>query len=147
MIGALRTGRVWSFRDGRSWISRRWWSTGSGRCARCWVVRLRVFAPWKLNLDPGQRAIYAAAADQLDAGRGSELAVAGRRFRVVRVERLVRIGPDGPEGPRPSDYDPQPPSKVQEQRLREQGARTGDDEDEDKPIELDEDTQRLQTAR
>jgi hypothetical protein len=60
---------------------------------------------------------------------------------VVRVERLVRIGPDGPEGPRPSDYDPQPPVHVQEQRRRDQGS-VGDD-DEDAPIELDEDTQRL----
>jgi hypothetical protein len=85
--------------------------------------------------------VYTAAADQLDAGRGSELEVAGRRFRVVRVERLVRIGPDGPEGPRPSDYDPRPPAKAQEQQLGEQGEVTG--EDEDKPIELDEDNQRL----
>ena len=65
--------------------------------------------------------MYAAAADELDAGRRWELEVARRRFRVVRVERLVRIGPDGPEGPRPSDYDPQPPVKVQEQRRRGHG--------------------------
>jgi len=51
---------------------------------------LRVFGPWRLGLDPDQRAVYAAAADRLDAGLGSELEVAGRRFRVVRVERLAR---------------------------------------------------------
>jgi Family of unknown function (DUF5954) len=102
---------------------------------------LRVFAPWQLDLDQGQRAVYAAAADDLDARRGNEFEVAGRQFRVVRVERLVRIGPDGPEGPRPSDYDPQPPVKVQEQQLRERGVVP--DADENAPIELDEDTQRL----
>ena len=101
-----------------------------------------MFAPWQLCLDQEQRAVYAAAADELDAGRGCELEVAGRQFRVVRVERLVRIGPDGPEGPRPSDYDPQPPVKLQEQQLREHGV-VVDDEDENAPIELDEDTQRL----
>jgi len=85
--------------------------------------------------------VYAAAADELDAGRRWELEVARRRFRVVRVERLVRIRPDGPEGPRPSDYDPQPPVKVQEQRRRGHGAVSGDDEN--TPIALDEDTQRL----
>jgi hypothetical protein len=102
---------------------------------------LRVFGPWQLGLDPDERAVYAAAADLLDAERGNELEVAGHRFRVVRVERLVRIGPDGPEGPRPSDYDPQPPAKAHEEQLRGQGII--DDDDEDKPIELDADTQRL----
>ena len=45
-------------------------------------------------------------------------------------------------GPRPSDYDPQPPVKVQEQQLRDQGI-VVEDEDENAPVELDEDTQRL----
>jgi len=71
---------------------------------------LRVTAPRELRLDDPDRARYAAAADQLDAGRGSDVAAAGRRFRVVRAERLIRIGPDGPEGPRPSDPDPSCPS-------------------------------------
>src|SRR5690349_2355171 len=56
---------------------------------------LRVFGPWQLGLDPGQRAVYAAAADELDAGRGWELEVAGRRFRAVRVEQLCGSGRTG----------------------------------------------------
>ncbi|MFI1797958.1 DUF5954 family protein [Streptomyces sp. NPDC020379] len=106
------------------------------------AMGLRVMIPWHLGLTPEQRAPYMAAADRLDAERGDELEVAGRRFKVVRIERLVRIGPDGPEGPRPSDPDPQPPVMVQDRQLREQGVITGD-EDEDAPIELDEHTQRL----
>jgi hypothetical protein len=98
-------------------------------------------APWELGLDETERAVYAAAAGQLDAGRGSELAVAGRRFRVVRVERLIRIGPNGPEGPRPSDPDPEPPAMTQAQQLREQSGQTSGDED--TPIELDEHAQRF----
>jgi hypothetical protein len=81
---------------------------------------LRVMAPWQLDLDPGQRTVYDAAAEQMAAERADEITVAGRRFRIVRVERLVRIGPDGPEGSRPSGPDPQPPVKVQDQQLREQ---------------------------
>jgi hypothetical protein len=41
-----------------------------------------------------------------DATRRNGIAVAGRRFRIVRLERLAMIGPDGPEPPRPSDPDP-----------------------------------------
>jgi hypothetical protein len=105
------------------------------------AMHLRVMAPWKLKLGPEERAEYARAADRLDEERGDELEVAGRRFRVVRVERLVRLGPDGPEGPRPSDPDPQPPVMVQNQQLREQGLL--EDDDEDGPAELDEETQEL----
>jgi hypothetical protein len=47
--------------------------------------------------------------------------VDGCRTRIVRVERLVRVGPDGPEGPRPSDTDPELPTAVQEEQLREEG--------------------------
>jgi len=100
------------------------------------ALYLRVMAPWKLSLGPGEAAVYAAAADRLDAERSDEMEVAGRRFRVVRVERLVRIGPDGPEGPRPSDPDPQPPVMMQAQQLRGEGLLT--DQDDDAPIELDE---------
>jgi len=102
---------------------------------------LRVMAPWELGLDETERGVYAAAAGQLDAGRGNELAVAGRRFQVVRVERLIRIGPDGPEGPRPSDPDPEPPVMAQTQQSRQQGGQASGDED--TPIELDEDAQRF----
>lgn len=102
---------------------------------------LRVTIPWQLDLGPQERAVYAAAAGQLDAERADELAVAGRRFRVVPVERLVRVGPDGPEGPRRSDPDPQPPVMMQVEQMREQGVLT--DDDEDAPIELDEDAKRF----
>jgi Family of unknown function (DUF5954) len=97
---------------------------------------LRVTAPWQLKLDPGQRAAYDEAANQLDE-RGDELSVAGRRFRIVRVERLVRVGPDGPEGPRPSDPDPQPPV------LAGGLPAPGSTPEEDAPAELDEDGQRF----
>ncbi|TNY36245.1 DUF5954 family protein [Thermomonospora catenispora] len=50
------------------------------------------------------RAAYAAAADMMqDRRRRNDIAVAGRRFRIVRVERMVLVGPDGPETPRPCD--------------------------------------------
>jgi len=103
---------------------------------------LRIMAPWQLDLDPEQRAVYDAAADRMNEERADEITVAGRRFRIVRVERLVRIGPDGPEGSRPSDPDPQPPVKVHDQQLREQGL-IRDDEDENKPIELSHDAKRF----
>ncbi|WP_055552127.1 DUF5954 family protein [Streptomyces sp. NBRC 110028] len=111
------------------------------------ALEMRVLIPWKLGLEPAERAPYTAAADRLDADRGDELRVLGRLFRIVRVERLVRIGPDGPEGPRPSDWDPQPPIKLHDQQLREQGLLTDDDPDdegaEDDDIELDAHTRKL----
>jgi hypothetical protein len=106
------------------------------------ALYLRALAPWQLDLDDAARAAYAAAADRLDAERCDELAVAGRRFRVVRLERLVRVGPDGPEGPRPSDHDPQPPVLLHQQLLREQGLWPRDGE-EDLPDELDEAARRF----
>ncbi|MFI0914277.1 DUF5954 family protein [Streptomyces abikoensis] len=104
------------------------------------ALKLRVMIPWQRDLTPEERAPYTAAADRLDAARCDELEVLSLRCRVVRMERLVRIGPDGPEGPRPSDLDSTPPVKVQDERLRAQGA---DTDDEDAPIELDAPTQRL----
>jgi Family of unknown function (DUF5954) len=103
---------------------------------------LRIMAPWQLDLDIEQRAVYDAAAERMNTERTDEIAVAERRFRIVRVERLVRIGPDGPEGSRPSDPDPQPPVKVNDQQLREQGL-IRDDEDENAPIELSDDAKRF----
>jgi Family of unknown function (DUF5954) len=88
---------------------------------------------------PEERSLYAAAADRLDAERPSDLAVAGRRFRVVRVERLVRIGQTGPRGhvrPTPTRSHP---VMVQEQRLREQGLPIN----EGMPTGLDEDARRF----
>ncbi|WP_131743030.1 DUF5954 family protein [Actinomadura roseirufa] len=51
-------------------------------------------------------ADYAEAADLMaDETRRNGIAVAGRRFRIVRIERITLMGPDGPEPPRPNDYD------------------------------------------
>lgn len=82
---------------------------------------LRVTAPVVERLDDGQRAAYGRLADRIDAERCDEIEVDGCPTRIVRVERLVRIGPDGPEGPRPSDHDPELPTAVQQEQLREQG--------------------------
>ena len=55
---------------------------------------------------PGDLAACRAAADRLrDGTRRAEVAVLGRRFRVIRVDYVVRRGPDGPEPPRPSEQD------------------------------------------
>ncbi|MGP3949241.1 DUF5954 family protein [Streptomyces sp. 7N604] len=86
----------------------------------------REMGPRILRLDEVEQAQFAQAADRLDARRGNEIRVLGRRFRVVRVQQLIRVGPDGPEPPRPSDYDPYPPSEVQAQQLREEGALDAD---------------------
>lgn len=51
-------------------------------------------------------ARFAEAADLLeDETRRNGIAVAGRRFRIVRIERITLMGPDGPEPPRPTDFD------------------------------------------
>ena len=104
------------------------------------AVHLRITVPWKQDLDPDARAVYAAAADQLDAGRLDDLTVAGHPFRIVRVERLVRVGPDGPEGPRPSDFDPQLPVLAEDQPSADSPA---DDQDENTPLELDDNARRF----
>ncbi|MGP4025244.1 DUF5954 family protein [Actinomadura sp. 3N407] len=57
---------------------------------------------------PGDADIaqFAEAAELMeDETRRNGIAVAGRRFRIVRVERITLMGPDGPEPPRPSDFD------------------------------------------
>ncbi|MFG2779241.1 DUF5954 family protein [Streptomyces prunicolor] len=82
---------------------------------------LRVMAPVMEQLDEETRAEYGRLADRIDAERCDEIVIDGCRTRIVRVERLVRVGPDGPEGPRPSDPDPELPTAVQEQQLREEG--------------------------
>jgi hypothetical protein len=57
--------------------------------------------------DEAELAEYAEAAELMSgAGRHNGIAVAGRRFRIVRLERLTLMGPDGPEPPRPGDADP-----------------------------------------
>ncbi|MFC5754012.1 DUF5954 family protein [Actinomadura rugatobispora] len=58
---------------------------------------------------PGEAdlAEYTEAASLMaDPARRNGIAVAGRRFRIVRLERLTLMGPDGPEPPRPTDADP-----------------------------------------
>ncbi|MGP3977771.1 DUF5954 family protein [Streptomyces sp. 8N114] len=101
------------------------------------TMLLRVLAPAMHGLDEATRAAYKEAADRLDAERGVELRFAGRHLRLVRVERFVRIGPDGPEGPRPSDYDPDEPVMVQEERMRAEGwDPDAEDEPEDDDPEL-----------
>ncbi|TDC78079.1 DUF5954 family protein [Actinomadura sp. 7K507] len=51
-------------------------------------------------------AQFAEAAELMeDETRRNGIAVAGRRFRIVRVERITLMGPDGPEPPRPTDFD------------------------------------------
>ncbi|MFD0686909.1 DUF5954 family protein [Actinomadura fibrosa] len=55
---------------------------------------------------PETAAEYAEAADLMaDGTRRNGIAVAGRRFRIVRIERITLMGPDGPEPPRPTDFD------------------------------------------
>ncbi|WP_280724698.1 DUF5954 family protein [Kitasatospora sp. MAA4] len=104
-------------------------------------MRLRVTEPFELRMTPEQRAVYAEAADGLEAEQGCELTVDDRFLRIIRVERTVRFGPDGPEGPRPHDYDPEEPVMVQDARLRAQGLIP---DDEDAPIVLDESAKRFQ---
>jgi hypothetical protein len=106
---------------------------------------LRVMAPVLEHLDEEERAVYAAAADRLEAERSDEIEVAGCRTRVVRVERLVRIGPDGPEGPRPSDHDPEPPAEIQIERLRARGIVLDENEEgyEESLPELSEEVQEM----
>ncbi|WP_433468478.1 DUF5954 family protein [Spirillospora sp. CA-128828] len=49
---------------------------------------------------------FAEAAELMeDETRRNGIAVAGRRFRIVRIERITLMGPDGPEPPRPTDFD------------------------------------------
>src|SRR5690606_28565709 len=51
-------------------------------------------------------AQFAEAAELMeDETRRNGIAVAGRRFRIVRVERITLMGPDGPEPPRPPALD------------------------------------------
>ncbi|MBO2452512.1 hypothetical protein J4573_35850 [Actinomadura barringtoniae] len=55
---------------------------------------------------PGEEeaADYAEAADLLiDQSRRNGIAVAGRRFRVIRIERITLMSPEGPEPPRTAD--------------------------------------------
>ncbi|WP_329586119.1 DUF5954 family protein [Kitasatospora sp. NBC_01250] len=99
------------------------------------AVHLRVMAPIMHRLGPKERAAYTRAADRFEEERASDLKLAGRHWRIVRVERLVRFGPDGPEMSRPSDHDPELPVLEHDRILREAGELPDED---DAPIELDE---------
>ncbi|GAA0557447.1 DUF5954 family protein [Actinomadura livida] len=58
--------------------------------------------------NPGDAALaqFTEAADLMeDDTRRNGIAVAGRRFRIVRVERITLMGPIGPEPPRATDFD------------------------------------------
>ncbi|MWA01242.1 hypothetical protein F8568_012785 [Actinomadura sp. LD22] len=67
---------------------------------------LRDVAPAVEALGETDTAAYVEAAEVLaDEPRRNGIAVAGRRFRIVRIERITLLGPDGPEPPRPTDFD------------------------------------------
>ncbi|HUZ54753.1 MAG TPA: DUF5954 family protein [Streptosporangiaceae bacterium] len=74
--------------------------------------------PATLQPSPQERAAYQDAARLLERERRSQLTVARRRFRIIRVETAIRAGPDGPEPPRPSDHDPDPPLTKETAELR-----------------------------
>lgn len=56
-----------------------------------------------------ERAECEAAYELLDWEAVNEVAVNGRRYRIIRAQPFIRMGPDGPEPPRPTDPDPYPP--------------------------------------
>ncbi|WP_344270730.1 DUF5954 family protein [Actinomadura napierensis] len=67
---------------------------------------LRDVAPVVEGLGETDAAAYAEAAELLaEETRRNGIAVAGRRFRIVRIERITLMGPQGPEPPRPTDFD------------------------------------------
>ncbi|QKG26501.1 DUF5954 family protein [Actinomadura verrucosospora] len=67
---------------------------------------LRDIAPAVEALAETDADAYAEAAELLaDEPRRNGIAVAGRRFRIVRIERITLMGPQGPEPPRPTDFD------------------------------------------
>jgi uncharacterized protein DUF5954 len=55
------------------------------------------------------RIEFLAMAKLLDRERHDDLAVAGRRFRIIRVEQVIRMSAEAPEPPRPTDPDPRYP--------------------------------------
>lgn len=77
----------------------------------------------KTAADPGP---YFAAARVLDWERHDEFAVAGRRFRIIRVEQVLRMNLSEPEPPRPTDPDPRtsPPHRPEVLRLPASGAQS-----------------------
>ncbi|MDL4819910.1 DUF5954 family protein [Actinomadura opuntiae] len=67
---------------------------------------LRDVAPVVEGLAEAQASAYAEAAELLtEEPRRNGIAVAGRRFRIVRIERITLMGPNGPEPPRATDFD------------------------------------------
>jgi hypothetical protein len=102
----------------------RGWPLVSGAVASPQEARLTLatyftaMVPAMLQPSPQELAAYQDAARLLEHQRRSQLTVAGRRFRIIRVETAVRTGPDGPELPRPSDHDPDLPLAGETAELR-----------------------------
>ena len=120
------------------------WARDGGDTARCpgqagvLSAGVRALAAWPRSGAAGgvRRSCGRAGCGARLGSGGRGAAVPGSPGRAAGADRAGRA-----RGPQPSDYDPQPPVKVQEQRLSEEGA--AGDYDEKAPIELDEDTQRL----
>ncbi|TQF01232.1 PE-PGRS family protein [Kitasatospora acidiphila] len=79
----------------------------SSRDSMALMFRQRAAAAEAAGEASAQRE-FLAAAKRLDWEVVDELAVLGRRYRVVRAELFIRSGADGPEPPRPTDPDPHP---------------------------------------
>ncbi|GAB2818912.1 hypothetical protein GCM10022221_16110 [Actinocorallia aurea] len=103
------------------------WRSATAACTTPHLARealaeyLQQVIPAVERPDAGTRRAYEEAAALLTAARLDEIAVAGRRFRVVRLEKIARFGEEGPEMPRPSDFDPDPPIEIMAMRLRADG--------------------------
>ena len=104
------TGKSWPLLSG---------AVASPREARMTLATyFTAMVPAMLQPSPQEQVAYQDAARLLEQERRSQLTVAGRRFRIIRVETAVRTGPDGPEPPRPSDHDPDPPLAGETAELR-----------------------------
>jgi len=102
---------------------RRWPLLSSAVTSPCEARRtlaayFTTMVPAMLRPSPPELAAYQDAARRLEQQQRSQLTVAGRQFRIIRVETAVRTGPDGPEPPRPSDHDPDPPLTGETAELR-----------------------------
>jgi hypothetical protein len=107
---AENTGKGWPLLPG---------AVASPREARLTLATyFTAIVPGMLRPSPQELSAYQDAARLLERERRSQLTVAGRRFRIIRVETAIRVGPDDPEPPRPSDHDPNPPLAGETAELR-----------------------------
>ncbi|MDX6743173.1 DUF5954 family protein [Actinocorallia sp. A-T 12471] len=103
------------------------WRSATAACTTPHLARealaeyLQQVIPAVERPDAATRRAYEEAAALLTSARLDEIAVAGRRFRVVRLEKIARFGQTGPEMPRTSDFDPDPPIEIMAMRLRADG--------------------------